>query len=61
MATFKQRGTAFFATKEGDAKPADLQVNKLILIYTDLPHNDVVHKRREFRDYLKTSCLGKME
>jgi hypothetical protein len=61
MAMLKQRGTAFFAGKEGDAKPADLQANKLIFLYTDLPHNDVVNKRQEFRDYLKTSCLGKLE
>ena len=61
MATLKQRGTALFATKEGDAKPADLQANRLIFIYTDLPHNDVVHLRQEFRDYLKTSCLEKMD
>ena len=61
MATLKQRGTAFFAAKENDAKPAALQANKLIFIYTDLPHNDVVHKRQEFRDYLKTSCLRNRE
>jgi len=61
MATLRQRGTALFAAKEGDAKPADLQANRLIFIYTDLPHNDVVHRRQEFRDYLKTSCLQIME
>jgi hypothetical protein len=61
MATLKQRGTALFAAKEGDAKPADLQANRLIFIYTDLPHNEVVHQRQEFRDYLKTSCLQKMK
>jgi hypothetical protein len=61
LATLRQRGTALFAAKEGDAKPADLQANRLIFIYTDLPHNDVVHQRQEFRDYLKTSCLQKME
>ncbi len=61
MATLKERGTAFFAGKEGEVKPEDLQANRLIFIYTDLPHNDVVHKRQQFRDYLKTSCLGKLE
>jgi hypothetical protein len=61
MAMLKKRGTALFATKEGDAKPADLQANRLIFIYTDLPHNEVVHQRQEFRDYLQTSCLQKME
>jgi hypothetical protein len=61
MARLKQRGTAFFAGKEDEAKPADLQANKLVFLYTDLPHNDVVHQRREFREFLKTSCFGKME
>jgi hypothetical protein len=61
MATLKQRGTAFFAGKEAEAKPADLQSNKLVFLYTDLPHNDVVHKRQEFCEYLKTSCFGKLE
>jgi hypothetical protein len=61
MATLKQRGTAFFAAKEGEAKPTDLQTNKLVFLYTDLPHNEVVHKRQEFCEYLKTSCFGKLE
>jgi hypothetical protein len=61
MATLKKRGTAFFAGKETEAKPADLQSNRLIFLYTDLAHNEVVNKRQEFRDYLKTSCLGKRE
>jgi hypothetical protein len=61
MAMLKQRGTSFFASKEDDAKLNDLQANKLIFLYTDLPHNDVVHKRQEFRDYLKTSCLQSWE
>ncbi len=61
MATLKQRGTAFFTGKEIETTLADLQANKLIFLYTDLPHNDVVHQRQEFRDYLKTSCLRKLE
>jgi hypothetical protein len=61
MATLKQRGTAFFAGNEGETKPADLQSNKLVFLYTDLPHNDVVNKRQEFCEYLKTSCFLKLE
>jgi hypothetical protein len=61
MAQFKQRGTACFAGKESDAKPVDLQTNKLVFLYSDLPHDEVVHKRQEFREFLKTSCLGKGE
>ena len=61
MAQLKQRGTAFYAGKEGEAKPADLKGNKLVFLYTDLPHNDVVNKRQEFGEFLKTSCLGKTQ
>ncbi len=61
MATLKQRGTAFFASKETEAKPADLHSNRLIFLYTDLSHNEVVSKRQEFRDYLQTSCFEKLE
>jgi hypothetical protein len=61
MAKLKQRGTPCFAGREGEAKPADLQSNKLVFLYTDLPHDDVVSKRQEFCEYLKTSCLSKLE
>jgi len=60
MATLKQRGTAFFAGKESEVKPADLQGNRLVFLYTDLAHGEVVHKRQEFRDFLKTSCFGEL-
>lgn len=61
MATLKQRGTALFAGKESEAKPADLQGNRLVFLYTDLTHGEVVHKRQEFRDFLQTSCFRKLE
>jgi hypothetical protein len=61
MATLKQRSVPFFAAKEAEAKPSDLQTNHLVFLYTDLAHNEVVNKRQEFRDYLQTSCLGKRE
>ncbi len=57
MATLRQRGTSFFAGKEGEATVSDLQTNRLVFLYTDLSHNEVVHKRQEFCEYLKTSCL----
>ncbi len=57
MATLKQRGTQFFAGKESETKAADLEHNKLLFIFTDLPHNDVVEKHQTFRSFLETSCL----
>jgi hypothetical protein len=61
MALLKKRGTAFFAGREGEAKPVDLQTNKQVFLFSDLPHNDVVHKRNEFSEFLKTSCFEKVE
>jgi hypothetical protein len=59
MTQLKHRGTAFFAGKEGDVKPTELQTNKLIFLYTDLPHDDVVAKHSTFRLFLETSGLDK--
>ena len=61
MAKLRLRGTTLFEANESETKSADLQSNRLIFVHTDLGHNDVIHKRREFRDYLSTSCLGKLE
>ncbi len=61
IATLKQRGTSFYAGKEGEAKPADLQACQPVFLFTDLIHNDVLDKHRTFRLFLETSCLGKLE
>jgi hypothetical protein len=61
MAKLRLRGTTLFEANESETKSADLQSNRLIFVHTDLGHNDVIHKRREFRDYLSTSCLRKLE
>jgi hypothetical protein len=57
MATFKQRGTRFFSGKESATRVADLEQNKLVFIFTDLAHNEVLNKHQTFRDFLETSCL----
>ena len=59
MADLKKRGTPFFAGKEADVKPADLEGNKAVFIFTELPHNDVLDKHETFRKFLETSCLEK--
>jgi len=61
MADLKQRGTAFFAAKESEAKPGDLRANRPIFLYTELGHNDVLEKRQTFRQFLETSCLGEIK
>jgi hypothetical protein len=35
----------------------DVRNNRIILIYSDLEHNDVIHVRSQFMKYLKASCL----
>jgi hypothetical protein len=40
-----------------DLSEDDLKNNRIIFIYTDLEHNDVIHVRSQFMKYLKVSCL----
>jgi len=61
MARLREQHTPFYAAKESAAGLADLRANRLIFLYSDLPHNEVVHQRQQFRDYLKTSCCAARE
>jgi hypothetical protein len=54
MADLTQKKTPFLAKKEADVTPADLHTNRLIFIFTDLPHDDTPMKHRAFAEYLKT-------
>jgi hypothetical protein len=58
MKTLKERGTSFYAGTEADVKPSDLLTQHMVFLYSDLTHNEVVAKRQEFREYLKTSFLS---
>ena len=60
MADLEQKGTGFLAKKETEVTPLELQKNKLIFLFTELGHNDVLNKHRTFREFLKTSCLTAM-
>jgi hypothetical protein len=60
MATLKQRGIPFFATKDTEQTPADLRKNRLLFLYSDLPHDNVVDKRRAFEQFLTTSFLEEL-
>ena len=33
--------------------------NRIIFLFSDLPHDEVIQKREAFREYLETSCLEK--
>ena len=61
MELLKKRGTPFLAVEETKATAGELKTNQFIFIHTDLPHNDVVEKRREFSLFLKTSLLDDLK
>jgi hypothetical protein len=60
MATLKQRGIPFFAAKDAEQTQADLRGNQLIFLYSDLPHDNVVHKHKAFEQFLTTSFLAEL-
>jgi hypothetical protein len=48
----------FFATDEPQLTDNLLKNNRILMIYTPLTHNEVIHKERQLYRYLKTSsCL----
>jgi len=57
MKDFDNRGIAYFNAKELDVNLNDLQNNRLIFIHSDLTHNEVISKREQFLNYLRTSKL----
>ena len=59
LATLKDRGTPLFSAKDTEATPANLRENRVLFLYTDLPHDDVIHKRKDFELFLGTSCLAR--
>lgn len=57
MANLKQRGTPYFASKAIETTTVDLRQHKLLFLYTDLEHDDVIDKRKTFEQFLTTSIL----
>ena len=58
MADLKKQNTPFLAMTENQVWPQQLQTNKLIFLFTELSHDDVLNKHRTFREFLSTSCLA---
>jgi hypothetical protein len=58
LATLKDRGTPLISAKDTDVTPANLRENRILFLFTDLPHDDVIHKRKDFELFLSTSCLA---
>lgn len=51
-------GILYFKTEESQIKIDALKNSRLIFIHTELTHNEVISKRKQFRDYLMTSKLS---
>jgi hypothetical protein len=60
MAALKERGIPFFATKETQPTPIDLRQNRLLFLFSDLPHDEVVDKHKAFEQFLTTSFLAEL-
>ncbi len=58
MASYKTNGVSFLAEEETNIPSWELMLgNKIVFIHTDLTHNEVIFRRGEFAQFLKTSCL----
>ena len=59
MECFDAWNMPYIFKNEADLTEEDLRVNRIINIYSDLGHNEVIHVRSQFMNYLRTSCLLK--
>ena len=50
--------TPFISKKEDEATSEDLKKNRLIFLFSALPHDEVMFRHQEFAEYLKTSSLA---
>jgi hypothetical protein len=58
MNDLKKKGAGYFSAQEKDLTAKQLSENRLIFIFTELPHDDVLHQHKTFLQFLKTSCLS---
>jgi len=58
IADFKGAGLSVYASKEETTDASELRTNRLVFLYTELGHNEVIDKHELFRAFLETSCLA---
>ena len=58
MASYKTNRVRFTSLEEADSSAADLQRHKITFVHSGLKHNEVIFRRGEFAEFLKTSCLS---
>ena len=57
MASYKTNRVNFVSLEETNSVLKDLAKSKIVFIHTDRTHNEVIFRRGEFTQFLKTSCL----
>ena len=57
MTALTENHVPFFAGKEGAAAPEDLRRNRLVFLFSELPHDEVLQAHRTFQTFLETSGL----
>lgn len=57
MFSYRTNGVSFISLEETNRTAADWQPGKIVFIHTNLTHNEVIFRRGEFAQFLKTSCL----
>ena len=60
MGMLKERGIPFLATKEAEITVVDLRRNRLVFMYSDLAHDEVVNDHQSFEQFLATSILDEL-
>jgi hypothetical protein len=60
MGMLKERGVPFFTAKESEITVADLRHNRLVFMYSDLAHDEVVNEHQSFEQFLRTSILSEL-
>ena len=58
MAQLQHAGTPFLFTPELAVTAENLTANRLLFIFSDLEHNEVIHVRQQFQKFLQASCLN---
>ena len=57
MGLYRTNRVSFISLEETNGVTKDLAKSKIVFIHSDLTHNEVIFRRGEFTQFLKTSCL----
>jgi hypothetical protein len=57
VATLRQKDRAVISTNDLAVTPAMLATNHFVFLHSDLPHDDVMARRKTFQEFLETSFL----